>query len=49
MKVNIEEKVKLVSVGFSFTFAVTECNKIYAWQQGFITNEERPNDVEMIE
>lgn len=32
MRINIDEKVKLVSVGLTFTFAVTETNKIYAWQ-----------------
>lgn len=31
MKINISEKVKLVSVGLWCSFAITESNKIYHW------------------
>eukprot|EP00347_Sterkiella_histriomuscorum_P002508 403367880 len=49
MKINIDERVKLVSVGLWCSFAVTESNKIYNWQQGFITEDHVPVLVQNIQ
>ncbi|CDW91727.1 xpg i-region family protein [Stylonychia lemnae] len=48
MKINIPERAKFVSVGLWCSYAVSESNKIYHWQQGFITNDDKPTIVDGI-
>lgn len=49
IKISIPEKAKLISVGLSHTFAVSESDQIYYWMQGFHDAEALPTLVELPE